>query len=118
MYNEEFGLKVKYTCPRSLSITFSGLQTPRQKSLKNEKSLPKDDSKLQTPAKKVIANGPGEDSVKAARQSRVSKKLQASETSNSLSNLVKVETTKRKWTDGSVSWQSLPPSLAKLGKVR
>ncbi|KAG6525655.1 uncharacterized protein LOC122046982 [Zingiber officinale] len=87
---------------------------PRQKSSKNETSLAKEDSKLQTPTKKVIANGPGEDSDKVAKQSHVSKK--PSETSNSLSNFVKVETTKRNWTDDSISWQSLPSSLAKLGK--
>ncbi|KAG6523741.1 hypothetical protein ZIOFF_013621 [Zingiber officinale] len=74
---------------------------PGRKSSKNEKSLPKEDSKIQVPAA-------AEDSGKITKQSPVN--------SPSLGNLVKIETTKRKWTDGGVPWQSLPSSLAKLGK--
>ncbi|KAG6527581.1 uncharacterized protein LOC122040983 isoform X2 [Zingiber officinale] len=74
---------------------------PGRKSSKNEKSLPKEDSKIQAPAA-------AEDSGKTTKQSPVN--------IPSLGNLVKIETTKRKWTDGGVPWQSLPSSLAKLGK--
>lgn len=96
----------------------SCLQAPRQKSSQNEKSLPKEDVKIQTPSTKVIANVPAEDPDKTAKQ-RPSVLKRSSETSSSLSlgNLVKVVPTNRTWTDGSVSWQSLPSSIAKQGKV-
>ncbi|XP_042393809.1 uncharacterized protein LOC121984750 [Zingiber officinale] len=89
---------------------------PPQKSSKNEKSLLKEDVKIHTPTK-VIANVPAEDPDKTAKQ-RPSVLKRSSETSTSLSlgNLVKVAPTNRTWTDGSVSWQSLPSSLAKQGK--
>ncbi|XP_042461659.1 uncharacterized protein LOC122045490 [Zingiber officinale] len=80
---------------------FRSASIPGRKSSKNEKSLPKEDSKIQVPAA-------AEDSGKITKQSPVN--------SPSLGNLVKIETTKRKWTDGGVPWQSLPSSLAKLGK--
>ncbi|XP_074573186.1 uncharacterized protein LOC141829578 [Curcuma longa] len=90
---------------------------PSQKSSKNEKPLPKEDVKIHTPSTKVIANVPAEDPDKTAKQ-RPSVLKRSSETSTSLSlgNLVKVVPTNRTWTDGSVSWQSLPSSLAKQGK--
>ncbi|URE04571.1 hypothetical protein MUK42_18903 [Musa troglodytarum] len=90
---------------------------PRQKSSTNEKRLPKDDSKIQTPVKKGIVSAAAEDSDKTVKH-RPPILRKSSETTNGLNlvNLVKVVPTNRKWTDGSVSWQTLPSSLAKLGK--
>ncbi|XP_074556022.1 uncharacterized protein LOC141811853 [Curcuma longa] len=112
-WEENLDTKVRdsSTSKNSKATTKSKLRsasTPGQKSSKKEKSLPKEDSKIQTPAKKLIANGAAEDSGKTTKHNPVN--------SPSLGNLVKVETTKRKWTDGGVPWQSLPSSLAKLGK--
>lgn len=97
---------------------FSNLQAPRQKSSTNEKLLPKDDSKIQTPVKKGIVSAAAEDSDKTVKH-RPPVLRKSSETTNGLNlvNLVKVVPSNRKWTDGSVSWQTLPSSLAKLGKV-
>ncbi|RWW15252.1 hypothetical protein GW17_00020915, partial [Ensete ventricosum] len=90
---------------------------PRQKSSTNEKLLPKDDIKIQTPVKKGIVSA-AEDSDRTVKH-RPSVLRKSSETTNSLNlvNLVKVVPTNRKWTDGTVSWQTVPSSLAKLGKV-
>ncbi|RZR81626.1 hypothetical protein BHM03_00007894 [Ensete ventricosum] len=90
---------------------------PRQKSSTNEKLLPKDDSKIQTPVKKGIVSA-AEDSDRTVKH-RPSVLRKSSETTNGLNlvNLVKVVPTNRKWTDGTVSWQTVPSSLAKLGKV-
>ncbi|CAL9754004.1 unnamed protein product [Musa acuminata subsp. burmannicoides] len=90
---------------------------PRQKSSTNEKLLPKDDSKIQTPVKKGIVSAAAEDSDKTVKH-RPPVLRKSSETTNgpNLVNLVKVVPSNRKWTDGSVSWQTLPSSLAKLGK--
>ncbi|URE04573.1 hypothetical protein MUK42_18903 [Musa troglodytarum] len=92
-------------------------EAPRQKSSTNEKRLPKDDSKIQTPVKKGIVSAAAEDSDKTVKH-RPPILRKSSETTNGLNlvNLVKVVPTNRKWTDGSVSWQTLPSSLAKLGK--
>ncbi|WOL03646.1 hypothetical protein Cni_G12366 [Canna indica] len=89
---------------------------PQHKSTTNEK-LSLKECKIGSPANKCTASAAVDDSKKKVKQqpSAVNK---SSKSANSLSlaNLVKVVPTNRKWTDGSVSWASLPPSLAKLGK--
>ncbi|KAJ8455762.1 hypothetical protein OPV22_035008 [Ensete ventricosum] len=89
---------------------------PRQKPLTNDKLLPEEDGKIRSPMKKSTASAAADDSDKSAKQRPAAVK-KSSEITNSLNcaNLVKVAPN-RKWTDGSVSWQPLPSSLAKLGK--
>ncbi|CAL9210249.1 unnamed protein product [Musa hybrid cultivar] len=89
---------------------------PRQKPLTNDKLLPKEDSKIRSPMKKNTASAAADDSDKSAKQRPAAVK-KSSEITHSLNfaNLVKVAPN-RKWTDGSVSWQPVPSSLAKLGK--
>lgn len=84
----------------------------------NEKLLLKEDCKIQSPVNKGITSAAEDDSEKSAKhKTSVVKKLPKSCNSLNLANLVKVVPTNRKWTDGSISWASLPSSLVKLGKV-
>lgn len=81
------------------------------------KSL-KEDSKFQTPTKKVSENGKTDDQEKPSKpRMSVGRKSPGEATSNGgLGNLVKVSVNSKRLTEGSVSWSSLPSSLAKLGK--
>ncbi|KAF5733909.1 hypothetical protein HS088_TW16G00350 [Tripterygium wilfordii] len=78
----------------------------------------KEDSKVQTSMKKVTANGTLDDNEKPNKQrSAAGKKSSGELSSNGLpGNLVKVSVNSRRLTDGSVSWGSIPSSLAKIGK--
>ncbi|CAL9750035.1 unnamed protein product [Musa acuminata subsp. burmannicoides] len=90
---------------------------PRQRSSMNEKLLPKEDCKIQSPVNKGITSAAEDVSEKSAKhKTSVVKKSPKSCNSLNLANLVKVVPTNRKWTDGSISWASLPSSLVKLGK--
>lgn len=90
---------------------------PRKKPVANEKSSSKEDSKVQTPVKKGNMNVVLDISDKSSKQQASVGKKQAEVHNGGIpGNLVKVTTNNRRWTDGSVSWASLPPSLAKLGK--
>ena len=100
-------------------LFYFNLQVPRRKPTTNEKPTPKEDNKVQTPPKKSNANATSNDPDKSYKQrspSQISKK--ATDAANTLTpgNLTKFIPSRR-WTDGSVSWSSLPSSLAKLGKV-
>ncbi|XP_010258510.1 PREDICTED: uncharacterized protein LOC104598255 [Nelumbo nucifera] len=97
--------------PRSTSI-------PRIKSSTSDKLLSKEDNKVQTLAKKITANGTIGDPDKSNKQrASIGKKTSGEVSSNGFpGNLVKVSLNNRRLTDGSVSWASLPSSLAKLGK--
>ncbi|XAR71108.1 hypothetical protein NMG60_11028223 [Bertholletia excelsa] len=78
----------------------------------------KEESKFQKPAKKVISNGDLDDSDKLNKQrNAVGRKSSGDSANHGLpGNLVKVSLSNRRSTEASVSWASLPPSLAKLGK--
>lgn len=68
--------------------------------------------------KKNNAKAATDDSDRSAkRRPSVIKKSSETATSLNLADFVKVVPTNRKWTDSSVSWSSLPSSLAELGKV-
>ncbi|KAJ8493510.1 hypothetical protein OPV22_015231 [Ensete ventricosum] len=90
---------------------------PRQKSSMDEKLLPKEECKIQSPVTKGITSAAEDDSEKSAKhKTSVVKKSPKSCNSLNLANLVKVVPTSRKRTDDSISWASLPSSLVKLGK--
>ncbi|KAG1328275.1 hypothetical protein COCNU_01G022090 [Cocos nucifera] len=90
---------------------------PRIKPSSNEKSLSKEDNKVQTPVKKGTANAASNDSDRSnKRRSSIIKKTQEATNNLNLANLVKFVSNSKRWTDGNVSWASLPSSLAKLGK--
>ncbi|EEF22914.1 hypothetical protein RCOM_1912900, partial [Ricinus communis] len=104
-----------------------------RKSTSSERLPSKEDNKTQLSAKsskeenrnlistkKVTANGNSDDQEKLNKpKTSIGKKLSGDHASNGLlGNLVKVPINGRKLTEGSVSWNSLPSSLAKLGKVK
>lgn len=98
---------------------FSHVQTPRRKSLAEEKPSNKDDSKILTPPRKSSASAPADDSDKVVNNKLSSPIRRTSGVLNNpnVTNLVKVAASNRKLTDASASWTTLPPSLVKLGKV-
>ncbi|KAI8004480.1 hypothetical protein LOK49_LG08G02039 [Camellia lanceoleosa] len=77
----------------------------------------KEENKFQV-AKKVTANGDSDGVDKSNKQRTSAGKKSSGEAANHglPGNLVKVSLSNRRLTDGSVSWASLPSSLAKLGK--
>nr|XP_010908934.1 uncharacterized protein LOC105035184 [Elaeis guineensis]XP_010908942.1 uncharacterized protein LOC105035184 [Elaeis guineensis] len=90
---------------------------PRIKTPSNEKSLCKEDNNVQTPVKKGTANAASDDSDRSNKQrASIIKKTQEATNNLNLASLVKFVSNSKRWTDGSVSWASLPSSLAKLGK--
>jgi hypothetical protein len=92
------------------------MQTPRRKSPVDEKVPHKDDS--QKAARKSTASAPSDDADKAVKKHIPTVKRTSGVLGNSnVTNLVKVPPNSKKLTDISTSWTSLPPSLAKLGKV-
>lgn len=111
--------------PFILLIVFSNVQTPRKsvseklpsKEDKSSKST-REESKVNVSVKKA-SNGDMPDIVKASARTSVGKKSSGEATNHGLpGNLVKVSVSNRRLTDASVSWTSLPSSLAKLGKVQ
>lgn len=80
----------------------------------------KEESNVITSVKKGSANGdPVEINRLSARASSVGKKSSGEVSKDGLpGNLVKVSFGNRKLTHASISWTSLPSSLAKLGKVQ
>ncbi|KAK1319905.1 hypothetical protein QJS10_CPB04g01929 [Acorus calamus] len=89
---------------------------PRRKPSTTEKLSSRDESKIQVPARKSITNGALDDSDKMNKPRTPVIKKPSDVAHNGIpNNLVKVALNKR-WTDGSLSWSSLPPSLTKLGK--
>ncbi|GLU04908.1 hypothetical protein SLE2022_220360 [Rubroshorea leprosula] len=80
----------------------------------------KEDNKVKasTKTKTVVANGtPADQEKPTVPRSSIGKKLSTEATNNgALGNLVKVSIKSKRLTEGSVSWGSLPSSLAKLGK--
>jgi hypothetical protein len=102
------------------------MSTSSERLLSNEENMvqssarsSKGDIKAQLSAKKVSANGTSGDQEKPSKQTTsAGKKSSGEHSSNGLpGNLVKVSLNSRRSTEGSVSWASLPSSLAKLGKV-
>lgn len=90
---------------------------PSKEESKPSKST-REESKVNASIKKASINGDAPDIVKASARTSVGKKLSGEVANNGLpGNLVKVSVGNRRLTDASVSWASLPSSLAKLGKV-
>ncbi|XP_057958053.1 uncharacterized protein LOC131150959 [Malania oleifera] len=104
---------------------------PRKNQSTNDRLPPKEENKVQLPAKsskeeikvqmsskKVTANGTLDDLRKSNKQRTSAGNKLSGEVANSgfPGDLVKIFPTNRRITDGSVSWASLPSSLAKLGK--
>lgn len=71
---------------------------------------------MHTSSRKV-ANGALGDLERSNRQKSSSGKKSSSDAAGFPGNLVKIPLSHKRLTEGSVSWASLPPSLAKLGKV-
>lgn len=70
------------------------------------------------PAKKCNNDGTLDVPEKSRKQRAFVEKKTSEVPNNGIhGNLVKVITNDRRWTDGRVSWASLPPALATLGKV-
>ncbi|KAG1363697.1 hypothetical protein COCNU_11G005240 [Cocos nucifera] len=89
----------------------------RKKLPSNDNSLAKEDNKVQTPVKKGTANAASDDlDTSNKRRSCIIKKTPEAPNFLNLANLVKFVPNSKRWTDGSVSWASLPSPLAKLGK--
>ena len=94
-------------------------QVPRRKLPANEKPLLKEENKIQNSSKKGNLTRAVEDPDQLRKhRSPVVKKTADVMNSLNLGNFVKVvPSSSRRWKDGSVSWSSLPSSLAELGKV-
>lgn len=91
----------------------------RRISMPVERQLPKEDNRAPTPLKKGNLNAALENVDKSAkpRISNVKKTSDVTNTNNiSPGGLVKVSSSSKRWTDGSISWASLPQPLVKLGK--
>nr|XP_010930257.1 uncharacterized protein LOC105051480 isoform X2 [Elaeis guineensis] len=101
---------------KKAAIHVRSKSVPRRKPTTNEKLLPKEDNKVQTPARKSNASAILEDDRPNKQPAPVIRRTSEATHNTSFGNLVKVVPSSRKWTDGSVSWASLPSSLAKLGK--
>ena len=96
------------------------MQTPRRKQPVDEKVSHKDDSKIHNLARKSTSSAPtpAVDAEKAPKKHPTTLKRPSGVLSNpNATNLVKIPPNSKKLTDASSSWTSLPPSLAKLGKV-
>ncbi|KAJ6991460.1 hypothetical protein NC653_019596 [Populus alba x Populus x berolinensis] len=105
------------------------VSTPR-KSTSSERLPPKEDyrtqvssksskeeNKIQTPTKKFFANGSLDEQDKSNKLRTTAGKKSSEHANNGFpGNLVKVSINSRRLTEGSVSWSSLPSSLAKFGK--
>ncbi|CAN1145244.1 hypothetical protein LINPERHAP2_LOCUS14579 [Linum perenne] len=100
-----------------------------RKSTSSERSLPRDDSraitksckeenKIAVSSKKAAVPGIMDDQEKSSKpRLSVGKRSPGELANNGLpGNFVKVPINSKRLTDGSVSWSSLPSSLAKLGK--
>ncbi|XP_008790585.1 uncharacterized protein LOC103707751 isoform X1 [Phoenix dactylifera] len=109
--NSKAGKLEMKTEARSTSVS-------QKKMPSNDKSLAKEDNKVQTPVKKGTANAASDDLDKLNKQrSSIIKKTPEATNFLNLANLVKfVPNGSKRWADGSVSWASLPSSLTKLGK--
>ncbi|OAY51969.1 uncharacterized protein LOC110613847 [Manihot esculenta] len=104
------------------------ISAPR-KSMSTDRLASKEDNKIQLSAKsskeenrnpistkKVTANGNLDDQEKSNKLRASIGKKPSGDNNGFPGNLVKVSINSRKLTDGSVSWSSLPSSVAKLGK--
>ncbi|XP_011037137.1 PREDICTED: uncharacterized protein LOC105134426 isoform X2 [Populus euphratica] len=77
----------------------------------------KEENKIQISTKKNVANGRLDEQDKSNKLRTSVEKKSSEHANNGLpGNLVKVSINSRRLTEGSVSWSSLPSSLAKLGK--
>ncbi|KAJ9189020.1 hypothetical protein P3X46_000362 [Hevea brasiliensis] len=106
---------------RSISAPRKSMSTDRLASKEDNKTQlsaksSKEENRNPKSTKKVTANGNLDDQEKSNKL-RASIGKKSSGNNNGLpGNLVKVSVNSRKLTEGSVSWSSLPSSVAKLGK--
>lgn len=78
----------------------------------------KDDHSMQASSKKNAVNGELDNQERSSRQKSSSgRKSSSSDAAGFPGNLVKIPLSNKRLSEGSVSWASLPSSLAKLGKV-
>ena len=98
-------------------MSIFNIQTPRRKSPMDEKVSHKDDSVIQKAARKSTASAPSDDADKTVKKHTPVKRTSGVLGNSNVTNLVKIPPNSKKLTDASTSWTSLPPSLAKLGKV-
>ncbi|KAJ4967669.1 hypothetical protein NE237_014370 [Protea cynaroides] len=99
-----------------LKLEARSSSAPRRSQATNGK-LSSIEQKAQMTAKKVTANGgPGDLDKSNNQQTSVGKKTSEVASTGLPGNLIKVLPNNRRLTNGSVSWNSLPTSLAKLGK--
>lgn len=78
----------------------------------------KEENRNPISTKKVTVNGNLDDQEKSNKLRASIGKKPSGDNNGFPGNLVKVSINSRKLTDGSVSWSSLPSSVAKLGKVK
>jgi len=83
----------------------------------DEKVSHRDDSVIQKAARKSTASAPSDDADKTVKKHTPVKRTSGVLGNSNVTNLVKIPPNSKKLTDASTSWTSLPPSLAKLGKV-
>ncbi|GLJ29364.1 hypothetical protein SUGI_0579100 [Cryptomeria japonica] len=86
--------------------------TANKKSPVSIKSLPKESSSSVLPSKTAIVDEP----TKSIKSSLSKKSTKASSDANIPCNLVKAVINNKRWTDGSIPWATLDPTLVKLGK--
>ena len=99
-------------------MSIFNIQTPRRKSPMDEKVSHRDDSVIQKAARKSTASAPSDDADKTVKKhTPIVKRTSGVLDNSNVTNLVKIPPNSKKLTDASTSWTSLPPSLAKLGKV-
>ena len=98
-------------------MSIFNMQTPRRKSPMDEKVSHRDDSVIQKAARKSTASAPSDDADKTVKKHTPVKRTSGVLGNSNVTNLVKIPPNSKKLTDASTSWTSLPPSLAKLGKV-
>ena len=98
-------------------MSIFNIQTPRRKSPMDEKVSHRDDSVIQKAARKSTASAPSDDADKTVKKHTPVKRTSGVLGNSNVTNLVKIPPNSKKLTDASTSWTSLPPSLAKLGKV-
>ena len=98
-------------------MSIFNIQTPRRKSPMDEKVSHRDDSVIQKAARKSATSAPSDDADKTVKKHTPVKRTSGVLGNSNVTNLVKIPPNSKKLTDASTSWTSLPPSLAKLGKV-
>ncbi|XP_048323649.1 uncharacterized protein LOC112492602 [Ziziphus jujuba] len=101
------------------STSSERLPSKEENKIQTSSKSSKEENKVQISSKKVTVDGTMDDQDRSNEQRISVGKKSSGDLVNSGNprNLVKVPLNNKKLTEGSVSWASLPSSLAKLGKV-